>query len=139
MIIVFIYGLESRFEGSKPFPINLLESEKIKNMEIVTKNKWKALNKDYKTTIDKQKYILKLINGGTCLVPVTVINDKESLKIKKLLKKEIENMDSLIQNLEYELNEVQHPVAEQDVIDDIIEKYARIRQKLIELEEVSND
>lgn len=46
-------------------------------METITKSKWKSLHRDYKTIIDGQRYILKLINGGTCLVPVTVIADEE--------------------------------------------------------------
>lgn len=46
-------------------------------METITKSEWKALHRDYKTIIDKQRYILKLVNGGTCLVPVKLVNDKE--------------------------------------------------------------
>lgn len=47
-------------------------------MEQITKSEWKKLHRDYKTIIDGQRYILKLINGGTCLVPVQVIKDKEN-------------------------------------------------------------
>lgn len=46
-------------------------------METITKSKWKALHRDYKAIIDGQRYILKLVNGDTCLVPVNVIDDKE--------------------------------------------------------------
>lgn len=47
-------------------------------METITRSEWKSLHKDYKTIINKQKYILKLLYGGTCLVPVTVIKDEEA-------------------------------------------------------------
>lgn len=46
-------------------------------MEIITKSDWKKLHRDYKTIIDKQRYILKLVNGGTCLVPVEIVKDEE--------------------------------------------------------------
>lgn len=46
-------------------------------METITKSKWKALHRDYKSIINGQRCILKLVNGGTCLVPVKVINDEE--------------------------------------------------------------
>ena len=49
-------------------------------MEKIKKSEWKALNKDYKDIINGQRYILKLVNGATCLVPVEVIDDKEDLK-----------------------------------------------------------
>ncbi len=49
-------------------------------MKTITKSEWKELHKDYKTIIDKQRYILRLVNGGTCLVPVKVIDDKEDKK-----------------------------------------------------------
>ena len=40
-------------------------------METITKSEWKALHRDYKEIINGQRYILKLVNGGTCLVPVS--------------------------------------------------------------------
>lgn len=46
-------------------------------METITKSEWRKLHKDYKEIINSQRYILKLVNGGTCLVPVKVINDEE--------------------------------------------------------------
>lgn len=46
-------------------------------METITKSEWKALHKDYKTIIDKQRYILKGTAQGTTLMPVKVIKDKE--------------------------------------------------------------
>ncbi len=49
-------------------------------VETITRKEWKELHKDYKAIIDKQKYILKLVNGGTCLVPVKVADDKEDKK-----------------------------------------------------------
>lgn len=49
-------------------------------METITKREWKNLHKDYKCIINKQKYILKLENGGTCLVPVRVIENEEVKK-----------------------------------------------------------
>lgn len=49
-------------------------------METITKSEWKALHRDYKEIINGQRYILKLVNGGTCLVPVKIINNKEDLK-----------------------------------------------------------
>lgn len=47
-------------------------------MEQITKSDWKKLHRDYKAIINKQRYILKLVNGGTCLVPVKVIKDEEN-------------------------------------------------------------
>lgn len=49
-------------------------------METITKQEWKALHRDYKDIINGQSYILKLENGGTCLVPVEIIENKEDLK-----------------------------------------------------------
>ena len=49
-------------------------------MESITKSEWKALHRDYKEIINGQRYILKLVNGGTCLVPVKIIDNKEDLK-----------------------------------------------------------
>ncbi len=46
-------------------------------METITKSEWKALHRDYKEIINGQRYILKLVNGATCLVPVKVVDDKE--------------------------------------------------------------
>ena len=39
-------------------------------MEIINKEEYKKIHKDYKTIIDGQHYILKLTENGTCLVPV---------------------------------------------------------------------
>lgn len=47
-----------------------MENLKIMEVETITKAEWKKLHKDYKTIIDNQRYILKLTNSGTCLVPV---------------------------------------------------------------------
>lgn len=49
-------------------------------METITKSEWKALHRDYKEIINGQRYILKLVNGGTCFVPVKIIDNKEDLK-----------------------------------------------------------
>lgn len=49
-------------------------------METITRSEWKALHRDYKDIINGQRYILKLVNGGTCLVPVKIIDNKEDLK-----------------------------------------------------------
>ena len=49
-------------------------------METITKSEWKALHRDYKEIINGQRYILKLVNGRTCLVPVKIIDNKEDLK-----------------------------------------------------------
>lgn len=49
-------------------------------METITKKEWKALHRDYKEIINGQRYILKLVNGGTCLVPVKIVDNKEGLK-----------------------------------------------------------
>lgn len=51
--------------------------------------------------------------------------------MKQIIKKEISNLDNLIINLEYELNEKIHTEEEKTLINDIIEKYAEIRQELI--------
>lgn len=46
-------------------------------METITKSEWRNTPKDYKCIIDKQRYILKWIDGsGTCLVPVKVVKDE---------------------------------------------------------------
>lgn len=51
--------------------------------------------------------------------------------IKEIIRKEISNLDNLIMNLEYELNEIKHTEDEKIFINSIIEEYAGIRQKLI--------
>lgn len=51
--------------------------------------------------------------------------------MKQIIRKEISNLDNLIMNLEYELNEKKHTEQEKIFINNIIEKYAEIRQELI--------
>lgn len=46
-------------------------------MKQITKSEWRKLPRDYKEIIDGQRYILKLVNGATCLVPVKVVKDEE--------------------------------------------------------------
>ena len=46
-------------------------------METITKSEWRKLHKDYKDIINGQRYILKLEKGGTCLVPVKLVEDKK--------------------------------------------------------------
>lgn len=41
-------------------------------MEIISKEEYKKLCKDYKTIINSQHYILKSTKDGTCLVPVII-------------------------------------------------------------------
>jgi len=41
-------------------------------MKTITKQQWMKINNDYKSIIENQKYILKLTDKGTCLVPVDV-------------------------------------------------------------------
>lgn len=55
--------------------------------------------------------------------------------MKEIAKKEIENLDNLIMNLEYQLNEKRLLDNERELINKIIEKYAAIRQELLEMEE----
>ena len=43
---------------------------RIIELETITKRKWQELHRDYKEIIDGIPYILKLENGGTCLVPI---------------------------------------------------------------------
>lgn len=59
--------------------------------------------------------------------------------MKQLINKEIGNLDDIIMNLEYELNEKNHTEDKKRLIDNIIEKYARLRQELIEMEKLKND
>lgn len=47
-------------------------------METITKSEWRKLPKDYKSIIDKQRYILKGTAQGTTLVPVRIIKDEEA-------------------------------------------------------------
>lgn len=42
-------------------------------MESITKKEWEDTHKDYKTIIKDQRYIMKLENKGTCLVPIKVV------------------------------------------------------------------
>ena len=42
------------------------------HMRTMSMADWMTTHKDYKTTIDKQRYILKLVDGVTKLVPVRV-------------------------------------------------------------------
>lgn len=59
--------------------------------------------------------------------------------MKQLINKEIGNLDDIIMNLEYELNEKNHTEDKKRLIDNIIERYARLRQELIEMEKLKND
>lgn len=51
--------------------------------------------------------------------------------MEELISKEIEKLDFMIQNLEYELWEKEHTEGEKQFIDDLIEKYGQIRQELM--------
>lgn len=55
--------------------------------------------------------------------------------MKEIAKKEIENLDNMIMNLEYQLNEEKPSNDERELINRLIEKYASIRQELLEMEE----
>ncbi len=59
--------------------------------------------------------------------------------MKQLINKEIGNLDDIIMNLEYELNKKNHTEDKKRLIDNIIERYARLRQELIEMEKLKND
>ncbi len=59
--------------------------------------------------------------------------------MKQLINKEIGNLDDIIMDLEYELNEKNHTEDKKRLIDNIIERYARLRQELIEMEKLKND
>ena len=58
--------------------------------------------------------------------------------MKQLINKEIGNLDDIIMNLEYELNEKNHTEDKKRLIDNIIERYARLRQELIEMEKLKS-
>ena len=61
-------------------PVDVLKIfylEKFKNKETGMINPFFPY---YKDIINGQSYILKLENGGTCLVPVEIIENKEDLK-----------------------------------------------------------
>ncbi|HAX61526.1 MAG TPA: hypothetical protein DCX95_03060 [Elusimicrobia bacterium] len=53
-------------------------------MLTITKSEWNKTPKDYKTTIDGQRYILLLKQGGTSLVPVNVVKSTEGKNDKQI-------------------------------------------------------
>ena len=48
-------------------------NERVCRAETIKKEEWKNLHKDYKTIVNKQHYILKLTEKGTCLIPVKIV------------------------------------------------------------------
>lgn len=71
-VINFDYLLEVS-EKNKQYLLDLIYKMFMANAkEIISKEEYKKLHKDYKTIIDNQHYILKLTEKGTCLVPVIV-------------------------------------------------------------------
>ena len=49
-----------------------MTTTKTAHMCTMTMADWHATHKDYKTIIDKQRYVLLLVNGVTTLAPVRV-------------------------------------------------------------------
>lgn len=43
-------------------------------MKTITKQQWDKINKEYKSIIENQKYILKLTDKGTALVQVKIVD-----------------------------------------------------------------
>lgn len=41
-------------------------------METITKTEWEKIHKDFKSVINGQKYIMRLTESGTCLIPILV-------------------------------------------------------------------
>lgn len=71
-VINFDYMLEVSEENKKCL-LDLIYKMFIAGAnEIISKEEYKKLHKDYKTIIDGQHYILKETENGTCLVPITV-------------------------------------------------------------------
>lgn len=71
-IINFNYLLEVS-EENKQYLLDLIYKMFIANAnEIIGKEEYKKLHKDYKSIMDGKHYILKLTENGTCLVPAIV-------------------------------------------------------------------
>lgn len=39
----------------------------------ITREEWKKTHRDFKSIIDGQRYMMRLVDGKTCLVPVEVV------------------------------------------------------------------
>ena len=61
-------------EGAAPTPPELpkSKSEGQQPMLQITREEWSKTHRDFKTTIAGQRYVLRLTDRGTCLVPVIV-------------------------------------------------------------------
>jgi hypothetical protein len=44
---------------------------------VISQSEWRRKPKDYKSVANGVRHVLKLMAGGTTLVPVTVVSDKE--------------------------------------------------------------
>ena len=72
-VINFDYLLEVS-EKNKQYLLDLIYKMFMANAkEIISKEEYKKLHKDYKSIIDGIHYVLKLTESGTCLVPVVII------------------------------------------------------------------
>lgn len=71
-VINFDYMLEVSKENRKYLLDLIYEMFMANTEEIISKEKYKKLHKDYKTIINGQHYILKGTENGTCLVPVII-------------------------------------------------------------------
>ncbi|CAJ6925988.1 Uncharacterised protein [Burkholderia pseudomallei] len=45
--------------------------------EQMTADEWRRTHRDFKTTIDGQRYVLRWTTRGTSLVPVTVVKERK--------------------------------------------------------------
>lgn len=62
-------------EGAAPTPPELPKSkgEEQQAMLQITRKEWRKTHRDFKTTIAGQRYVLRLTDRGTCLVPVELV------------------------------------------------------------------
>ncbi|PPK44169.1 hypothetical protein B0G57_1092 [Trinickia symbiotica] len=53
--------------------------EAVKQVEVeqISAEEWRRTHRDFKTTIDGQRYVLRWTTHGTSLVPVTVVKEKK--------------------------------------------------------------
>ena len=62
-------------EGAAPTPPELPKSKGVKQAPMlqITREEWSKTHRDFKTTIAGQRYVLRLTDRGTCLVPVELV------------------------------------------------------------------
>lgn len=72
------HGSESKSPAQQENTMNLTESQMPTATVSISAQEWAKTHCDFKTTIQKQRYVLRMTSRGTSLVPVVVTKGARS-------------------------------------------------------------